>query len=156
MGRDINGKDIGRGFGQRKDNGLYYFEVVLEDGKRNQIYGRDLQSLKHQKEMYELFKREKREKAAVKQLAKRLDIKPIDKGWVYFISDGHYIKIGHTENLERRLMAIQNGNPNRISIIRKIFCEKPAYVEKMYHELFKSFRINGEWFDIMNCVEYFL
>lgn len=76
-----------------------------------------------------------------------------NNGIIYFISDTKYIKIGVTNNVEKRLKELQTGNPKKLKVIKIIYCENPYYVEKMYHELFKSKRKEGEWFDILDIVK---
>ncbi len=73
------------------------------------------------------------------------------RSYVYFISDGRYIKIGKTTALMKRLKALQTSNAARLFYVAVIECpnEKAAYrKEKQIHELFKAYEVNGEWFDI--------
>lgn len=60
----------------------------------------------------------------------------------YFITDGEYVKIGITEDIEKRLSGIQTGNPKKIKLIHYIEGNK----EYEYHRKFKKYRANGEWF----------
>ena len=63
---------------------------------------------------------------------------------VYFITDGHYTKIGKANNPELRLLELQTGNAKRLSI--KIKIDGGNEIERKLHKLFHRKRINGEWF----------
>jgi hypothetical protein len=66
-------------------------------------------------------------------------------------SDNKYmpIKIGVSKSIERRLEAMQTGNPRELTLLVKIgpFSKAQAYsLEKKAHRIVKSLGINGEWF----------
>lgn len=71
---------------------------------------------------------------------------------VYFIQqDGGdmFIKIGKTNNINRRLTELQTGSPYKLNIIVKIFAENNSHanaIEKMLHERLGKFKSTGEWF----------
>lgn len=70
---------------------------------------------------------------------------------VYFIreSDGEYIKIGVTKDIEYRINALQTGNPRKLEVVALIQFENVqlAYMhEKKLHALFSDIRRCGEWF----------
>ena len=70
---------------------------------------------------------------------------------VYFISDGDCIKIGKSDNVERRLKEFQTGNSKKLSVVRTIPCKSPkeAYdLEFFFHKMFKPFKQNGEWYKL--------
>lgn len=72
--------------------------------------------------------------------------------FVYFISDGEYIKIGKAKQPKQRLMELQTGNPKELKILWLIPCknDKAAYyVEQSLHGLYRSYRQCGEWFDVL-------
>jgi hypothetical protein len=64
------------------------------------------------------------------------------------------VKIGvATDSVNKRLKELQTGNPNKLKILKSVFVDNPFEVEKNYHTLFKTKRINGEWFDILNIMD---
>lgn len=89
---------------------------------------------------------------------------------IYFIQANDYMKIGKTDNLDRRFKELQHAYP---TIIKKIFYidmnieggggnrtvqEKTDFAEKHLHVLFRHTRQKGEWFKItpfmLDYIEY--
>lgn len=69
--------------------------------------------------------------------------------FVYMVSDGHYIKIGVTENMENRLRSISTGNPRPLKIMAIIdvgYNIDAHTVEKDLHYRLADARSSGEWF----------
>lgn len=62
----------------------------------------------------------------------------------YFISDGTYVKIGYTTDLELRLCQLQVGNARLLTVIRTI----QGNVENELHEYFSEYHVRGEWFEL--------
>lgn len=76
--------------------------------------------------------------------------------YVYYITDGEYIKIGVAENVKKRLSHIQTGNPRPLSVICAIPvpCKSDAYaLESRLHNEYAMFARCGEWFDIFNHID---
>ena len=73
------------------------------------------------------------------------------KVYVYFINDGHgHMKIGISNNPEKRLRSIQTGNPYKLSIdrVEKYSTYEDAFRrETELHNKFKDYNLHGEWFD---------
>jgi hypothetical protein len=65
---------------------------------------------------------------------------------VYMIQVGEHgpVKIGWTDDVERRLSGLQTANHERLRVIR-LFEGGPAE-ERMLHKQFASQRLEGEWF----------
>ncbi len=57
------------------------------------------------------------------------------------------IKIGISNNPDRRLAQIQTHYPGPLSIVRIITTENARRLEASLHELLHEFRLHGEWFD---------
>ena len=76
----------------------------------------------------------------------------INMVFVYFIRCGQRrgaIKIGHASNVERRLLELQVGNPEKLHVLATIPIEskKQAHnIERWMHYRFKRLHIRGEWF----------
>jgi len=68
--------------------------------------------------------------------------------FVYLISDGDYIKIGVTNDIDQRVQSLQTGNPNQLTILTCIPCENARYIEGMLHGVFDDFKMQGEWFNL--------
>ena len=69
--------------------------------------------------------------------------------FVYMVSDGRYIKIGVTKNMERRIRSISTGNPRPLKIMAIIdvgYNLDAHSVEKDLHEHIAEARATGEWF----------
>lgn len=80
---------------------------------------------------------------------------PVGRGeYVYLIQDtdiSGYIKIGHTNNLVRRLNEIGATKGSvQVRLIHFIRCTNRIHTERSLHKLFKKKRIRGEWFDLNN------
>lgn len=74
--------------------------------------------------------------------------------FVYFIRakfGSKYIKIGKANNVERRIMELQIGNPVPLTLIDKVRCKSEFHakqVEKLAHNIFYKQRRHGEWFNL--------
>ncbi len=71
--------------------------------------------------------------------------------YVYFITDGEYIKIGISNNVASRFHALRTSNPKPLEILHTIECKdsfEAHGMERNLHKLFKDFRAAGEWFKI--------
>ena len=84
-------------------------------------------------------------------------------GWIYFITDGSFIKIGKATNVLARLNSIQSGTPNKLTLLFTIpvdgfdsnypDADMLSVAELGLHELFCRFRRCGEWFDILHIID---
>ncbi len=65
---------------------------------------------------------------------------------IYFVHNKtrNAVKIGFSENSERRFLALQTVSLDDLKLIGEI--EGDRTVEKLLHQRFKEFRIRGEWF----------
>lgn len=68
------------------------------------------------------------------------------KKHLYIITCGDYIKIGSSDNIERRLKNLQGYNP--YPIIVNLSLEDQGYLEPAMHRIAKEFHHHGEWFKI--------
>jgi len=64
---------------------------------------------------------------------------------VYFLTDGTYIKIGRSADVEKRVMTLQTGNTKKLEVLYTLE-DVPASMEKAIHEICKPFKYRGEWF----------
>lgn len=69
-------------------------------------------------------------------------------GWVYFIlgeETGHF-KIGRTNDVEKRVKALQIGCPESLSVYGVLPAVDPSALERALHKRFAKYRLRGEWF----------
>lgn len=77
------------------------------------------------------------------------------KCFVYFISDGQFVKIGKAKNVKSRLSSIQVSSPRECKILALIPCADEASAlkaEQILHSRFSEYRMSGEWFNIYDGV----
>lgn len=69
---------------------------------------------------------------------------------VYFIGGAGLVKIGFTQNLRTRLIALRADSPVELVEIRTIECAHftARPVEELLHGIFAAHRRRGEWFDL--------
>jgi len=75
---------------------------------------------------------------------------------IYFITDGlrKYVKIGYTNNLERRLSGLRVGNPYGIEVLG--IMDGGVKEERNVHEMFSKNRYMGEWFELSSEIQDFI
>lgn len=59
---------------------------------------------------------------------------------------GEFRKIGVSNDPERRLKAVQTGNPNVVTLEHYEERDDPHLVENYLHTKFQKNRVKGEWF----------
>ena len=71
---------------------------------------------------------------------------------VYVISETgtNLVKIGISDNPQKRLLGLQTANPRKLVILATWRGGKSE--ESEYHYQFSEFRREGEWFDLPSCV----
>jgi len=77
------------------------------------------------------------------------------KSFVYFISDGEYVKIGKADSIEKRLRSLKTGNPRELKVLARIpfsTAEKAHEAEQTLHFSYSMFHVSGEWFNILNYI----
>ncbi len=73
------------------------------------------------------------------------------KGLVYLVeSDGLY-KVGATNNIAKRMQALQAGNPSEVTLCHTISTDDIFAVERHWHFLYAEFRVRGEWFRLSHA-----
>ena len=78
------------------------------------------------------------------------NIQKADPAYVYFITDGEYVKIGVTSNLEKRLESLQTGNPKKLTVLYAFYTEWPYTVESKLHKKYADKHVFQEWYDIID------
>lgn len=73
--------------------------------------------------------------------------------FVYFITDGEYTKIGYAQDVDKRMLALQTGNPHKLELLLKLPFATEAEAretEVFLHKSLRPFSASGEWFKIDN------
>ena len=71
--------------------------------------------------------------------------------FIYVIgTDTGYQKIGISKDVNKRLSALQTGNPNKLKIhySEEVQDDRAYLIEQQIHKEIKLHNISGEWFDI--------
>ena len=68
--------------------------------------------------------------------------------FVYFISDGEFVKIGKANNVLRRMSELQTGNARKLVLLMSIKVSDSFKAENKLHKLFERSNVNNEWFNI--------
>lgn len=77
--------------------------------------------------------------------------------FVYFISNGEFVKIGVSENVERRMYSLQSASPRKLEILATVPVKNTncAYeLEKELHSIYAKYHIYGEWYEILSFLDY--
>lgn len=76
-------------------------------------------------------------------------------GFIYFIRDGEYIKIGWTKgNPKKRQRVLSIGNPRELKILAYIHGDRKF--EKLLHRYFNKSRFRGEWFNLDKSLKSYI
>ena len=74
---------------------------------------------------------------------------------IYFLRDPDgAIKIGKAVDVEKRIQALQGGNPRQLTTL--LVVQAPRRLEFELHRRFKALRLQGEWFasspELLDCI----
>jgi hypothetical protein len=64
---------------------------------------------------------------------------------VYFITDGQNVKIGKTNDIDKRIGTLQTGNEKQLQLLY-IIEDVPDSFETHVHGVCERYRLSGEWF----------
>ena len=71
------------------------------------------------------------------------------EGWVYFLkADNGLIKIGRTNNLDKRIYHFTTKLPYKLELIHFIKTDCTVKLENELHNKFDHLRVRGEWFNL--------
>ena len=76
--------------------------------------------------------------------------------YIYFISDGEYVKIGIASLPRQRLANLQTSNARKLKILFLVpqrTRSEALIMEKQLHTMFGEDRLEGEWFDILDKLD---
>lgn len=76
------------------------------------------------------------------------DIKSMPIVYVLNAGNFNFLKIGMTNNIEKRIYSIKCGCPYEVKVHLIANVPNPKYVEKILHRYFKEFRSRGEWYSL--------
>lgn len=69
-------------------------------------------------------------------------------GFIYVIQDGDCVKIGHTNDVDKRLWLLQIGNPRKLTLLKAWKTTTAQLEEECLHEKYDAWRVRGEWFKL--------
>ena len=75
------------------------------------------------------------------------------EGYTYAISDGEYVKIGHSINPAKRMKQLATGHPRDLELIA---VGAGAWMEKIAHDDLREHRGKGEWFRLTPDVQFWI
>jgi hypothetical protein len=67
---------------------------------------------------------------------------------VYFVRGANLIKIGRTESIEARLLALRGSSPVPLSLVAAVYETALGLTEIDLHKRFRHLRDHGEWYHI--------
>ena len=148
MGKGLKGNQLGTGIAQRKD-GYYHARIRRVGISEVHLYDKNLDKLK-----IKLEKAKSKLPEELKEHIPEIKVVPEEKNgaYVYFITDGDYVKIGVAVNVHRRLGCLQVGNVKELSIVKKIYSDNPYEIEARLHDEYSKYHIRGEWYDILSFI----
>ena len=152
MGKDLKGRELGNMITQRKD-GVYYARIIRNGVKDVHIYSKNLDTL--QKKLDKVKKDISDLPIYVPEIKisdNQQECDPKKGAFIYFITDGNYVKIGVASNIKSRMKILQTGNPNELRVIHSEYSDFPYDLEKTYHDKYKKYHIRGEWYNILNII----
>lgn len=81
--------------------------------------------------------------------------------YLYFIAppEKSYVKIGISDDVDRRLKQFQTAHWETLKVIRKIKCKdrkEAQFLETELHRKFSRKRVKGEWFKSDGQLDYFI
>jgi len=79
---------------------------------------------------------------------------PYQGSYVYFITDGEFMKIGISVNPKKRLQSIQTGHPKKLRIAALFKGGRDE--EFQLHGRFLEHRVHGEWFKFCGPIRQYL
>jgi hypothetical protein len=78
----------------------------------------------------------------------------IDRRSIYVAkSDSGELKVGVSNDPERRIRELSTANPNAIELLVDSEVDKAGKAERELHEQLQEYRTSGEWFDVPESVE---
>lgn len=120
---------------KREDSGNWYFDCVCKCGNTAKVPATRLRT-----------GRSTKCKKCTGKEAGRKGLYSMSKKDLYFIRCGEYVKIGSSDNVDRRLKDLQGSNPYTVKLI--YFGENEGCDEEYWHSYFKDKHHHGEWFKI--------
>lgn len=78
------------------------------------------------------------------------------KAFVYFVSDGSFVKIGIADDLKKRMKGLQTGNPKPLSllaVVPTVSKDAARILEQKLHYAYSRYRACGEWFSILGLID---
>jgi hypothetical protein len=97
-----------------------------------------------QEEVLDCLEREAAERSAVGGTPRLRALIPPETGGVYAFQAGRFVKIGRSNNIAKRLAALQTSHPQVMKLVAVLSPDTDQ--ETAFHKQFASCRAYGEWF----------
>jgi hypothetical protein len=136
MGKDINGKELGKGITQRRD-GRYSFRGTI-NGIRREFTAHTLTEVIEKKNEFNDKK-------------KRISMMD-DSRYIYFIYNGKHCKIGYATDLNNRMSELQTASSKKLQLLYSFKTFDYSNIENQLHKIFANRHVSGEWYDILDII----
>lgn len=73
---------------------------------------------------------------------------------IYFVKVNDKVKIGFSDNLKKRLSALQVSSAYKLEVL--LIIDGDYEKESELHQQFREYRNSGEWFDLSDPIEAFI
>jgi hypothetical protein len=67
-------------------------------------------------------------------------------GYVYFLQNEQYVKIGKAADIGQRLSELQTAHPQTLRLVGVMYSPTPTTLEATIQKQFSALNIRGEWF----------
>ena len=73
-----------------------------------------------------------------------------NKSYVYFITDGEYVKIGVSNNVLKRIASLQTANARVLRLLDYKSSSDPYQLEDELHHKYRKYLVHYEWYNILD------
>jgi DNA-directed RNA polymerase subunit RPC12/RpoP len=122
-------------YDSKNKNGNFKYKCVCDCGKESVVIGSHLRN-----------NQSTQCKSCSSKINGRLGLDSMSKQHLYMVSCGEYLKIGSTDNIERRFRDLSNSCPYPLKL--EYIGVDEGFLEPIYHSALSDYRIHGEWFKL--------
>lgn len=156
-------EEIGRRGGQARWKGLIESRVPVESARKawfdHKAFGTDMLVVEFLGLGWSRSTLLKAFGPSGRRIGRRSATRHLNEGYVgpgdiYFVRAGDHVKIGHSNNHQGRLSALQTGHHENLRVVGVVPGSQQD--EKKMHKRFAKYRARGEWFKIEGELAAFL
>ena len=130
-----------------------FWSILQNEVRKNvrKIHDPYWSDLNHKQEMQRQQIKQTHDRIFNSKVKHQIDRKQFT-GYVYFIQgeNGGAIKIGYSEDVNKRIETLQTGYPDKLILLGKIY--GTYEIETKIHEELREYNLKGEWFKPENKV----